>query len=336
MPKIDLTDRFVATVKTRAKTDYFDAKTTGLNLRVSPSGVKAWSVMFDSPKDGKRARLSLGSYPATSLAAARGRAIEARTQVELGIDPRDGKRATGAGMTVGDLVESYIEKHLKPLRSAPDVERTLRGDVIPLIGGIKLAEFHRRDAQRVIDAIMARGAPQTATKAFVFLRAICRWAVSRGDLDHNPIEGMKSPPPSKPSTRVLDEDEVRVLWHEWRPILGKQIDLILKLCLVTGQRSGEVAGMTKDELDLKKRVWTIPGARTKNKHEHKVPLTDLAVDLIKEALEDAIDDRVFRLPPHRTNKYVGNYQAKFSVRNWSTHDLRRTLCTHMVQLGVLP
>ena len=47
MPKINLTDRFVATAKAKAKTDYFDSKTTGLGLRVSPSGVKAWSVMFE-------------------------------------------------------------------------------------------------------------------------------------------------------------------------------------------------------------------------------------------------------------------------------------------------
>ena len=142
-------------------------------------------------------------------------------------------------MTVANLIESYIEKHLKPLRSARDVERTLRVDIMPVIGGVKLAEFHRRDAQRVLDAVIARGAPQSATKALVFLRAICRWAVSRGDLDHSPPEGMKSPAPSKPSTRVLDDNEIRTLWHEWRSVLGKQCDLVLKLCLVTGQRSGE-------------------------------------------------------------------------------------------------
>ena len=91
--------------------------------------------------------------------------------------------------------------------------------------------------------------------------------------------------------------------------------------------------MTTDEIDLKKRVWVIPASRSKNKHEHKVPLSDLAVALIKEALADAVDDRVFRLSPHRTNKYVTNCQAKFSVRNWSAHDLRRTMCTQMVRLG---
>ena len=94
--------------------------------------------------------------------------------------------------------------------------------------------------------------------------------------------------------------------------------------------------MTRSELDLRKCVWTIPGSRTKNKHEHTLPLGELAIELIEEALVDAVDDRVFRLPPHRTNKYVTNYQTKFSVRNWSAHDLRRTMCTHMVRLGASP
>ena len=63
--------------------DFFDSKTRGLNLRITPRGVKAWSVVFTSPKDGKRARLSLGSYPATPLAKARALAIEARGQLAL-------------------------------------------------------------------------------------------------------------------------------------------------------------------------------------------------------------------------------------------------------------
>ena len=63
MPKLDLTDRFCATIKTQRIEDYFDAKTTGLGLRVSPSGGKVWSVMFTNPGDGKRARVTLGRIP---------------------------------------------------------------------------------------------------------------------------------------------------------------------------------------------------------------------------------------------------------------------------------
>src|SRR6478672_13651881 len=73
MPKLELSDRFIATLKPQEDkaADYFDSKAKGLNLRITPTGVKAWSVMFTSPKDGKRAWLSLGTYPATPLARAR-------------------------------------------------------------------------------------------------------------------------------------------------------------------------------------------------------------------------------------------------------------------------
>ena len=83
--------------------------------------------------------------------------------------------------------------------------------------------------------------------------------------------------------------------------------------------------MTTGELDLAKRVWTIPAGRAKNKHEHTVPLSDLAVSLIREALADAIDDRVFRLPEHRTISTSPTIKSKFPVRDWTAHDLRRTL-----------
>ena len=76
MPKVELTDRFVAGAKPTTgapQTDYFDSKTPGLALRVTSSGHRAWSFVFTSPKDGKRARMSLGTYPAFGLAKARTR-----------------------------------------------------------------------------------------------------------------------------------------------------------------------------------------------------------------------------------------------------------------------
>ena len=110
MAKIELSDRFISNLKPQEiAVDFFDSKTRGLNLRITPRGVKAWSVVFTSPKDGKRARLSLGSYPATPLAKARALAIEARGHAEAGIDPRTLDKPAGAGpMTVSELAESYL------------------------------------------------------------------------------------------------------------------------------------------------------------------------------------------------------------------------------------
>ena len=104
--------------------DYFDAGTPGLALRVSANGVKTWSFIFTSPKDGKRARMTLGRYPQTKLANARGLAIEARGHLDGDSDPRDVLAGLDGGMTVSALVGSYVEKHVRPeLRRPEDVER---------------------------------------------------------------------------------------------------------------------------------------------------------------------------------------------------------------------
>ena len=89
---------------------------------------------------------------------------------------------------------------------------------------------------------------------------------------------------------------------------------ILRLCLVTAQRVGEVTGMRREELDLDRRLWTIPGSRTKNARSHTVPLSDLAVSLIEEAIVDASNSsRLFDLPPVAVARFVGRAQAKFCI-----------------------
>src|SRR5262245_42074507 len=97
MPKVALTDRFVQGVKTgEIQEDYFDdsPKTRGLCLRVSNAGRKTWGMIFTSPKDGKRARINFGTYPATSLAQARTFAIGAP-------EPRRGARPQGRCRSAG-------------------------------------------------------------------------------------------------------------------------------------------------------------------------------------------------------------------------------------------
>jgi hypothetical protein len=89
VPRVKLTDRFVAGVKADGRTDYFDAVTTGLVLRVAAGGRrKNWCLFYTSPLDGKRARVGLGAYPALSLAGARAKAIEAAGAATDGTDPR--------------------------------------------------------------------------------------------------------------------------------------------------------------------------------------------------------------------------------------------------------
>jgi integrase len=259
--RVQLTDRFCASAKSTGgpQTDYFDESVSGLALRVTSRGTKSWSLLYGSP----RRRVSLGRYPSLSLAAARARALETREG-----------RTSG---TIAALAEVYL-KSVSGKRTAPAIERRLRKDILPVIGHIPLNELHRRDVTRVIDA---KAAPISARRVFEDIRAMVRWAVARGDLDHNPIDGLRGPPTSKPRTRTLSDQEIRTLWRVL-PELSEQCQRVIKLCLVTAQRVGEVAGLSPNEIDLDRGVWNIPASRTKNGHPHQVPLTEMALALISE------------------------------------------------------
>jgi len=343
MPRVELTDRFVSGTKAG---DYFDAKNPGLNLRVTPNGVRSWFLVYTSP-GGKRARVTLGRYPQTPLARARALALEARGHLEEGKDPRDVQAAQAGSMTVSQLVASYLDKHVRPnLRSAKAIERRLTKNATPIIGNVPLADLHKREVNRVIDPILERGRPVEAARCFEDMRALFRWGVARGDLNHSPTDGMRKPGEAKPRERTLSDDEIRLLWLALPEALprSKAVQRIIKLCLVTAQRVGEVSGMRRDELDLEQRLWTIPGARTKNKHKHAVPLSELAVEIINEALAHAgespfvflNDEGDGPLPAHAVAKTITKAQERFGLAHWTAHDLRRTVVSKMGELGIAP
>jgi hypothetical protein len=103
VPTLALTDRFCSTIKPLgARTDYFDETVRGLALCVTEHGHRSWCFHYQSPRDGKRAHTIIGTYPATSLAAARDKALKARAHVEAGNDPR----------LVLDRPESFIASRL--------------------------------------------------------------------------------------------------------------------------------------------------------------------------------------------------------------------------------
>jgi integrase len=350
MPTVTLTDRFCSTAKplAGARTDYFDTTVQGLALRVTEHGRRSWCFHYRSPRDGKRARATIGTYPATSLAAARGKALEARGHVDGGRDPRVVLAGQGAAdMTVAGLIEAYLaDPERAALRSKAEIERRLRRNVVPIIGAVKVTELRRRDVRTVTDAMLRRGVKVEATRVFEDVRAMVRWAVQNEYLDANPLDGMVKPAAPTSSNRVLSDDEIRTLWNGLPKALAKSVQCqrVVKLCLVTGQRVGEVAGMTRAELDLKAREWRLPGSRTKNAAAHTVPLSDLALSIVEDAIADAgKGGPIFpcgkaSLSPVAVARTIlrANDTERFEIASWSAHDLRRTALTGMARLGVTP
>jgi integrase len=221
---------------------------------------------------------------------------------------------------------------------------------LPIIGHIPLDELHRRDVTRVIDGKI-EDAPITARRVFEDVRAMVRWAVARGDLDHSPIDGLRGPAISKPRTRTLADAEIKAVWHdlyELRPDVGR----VVRFCLVTGQRVGEVVGLTPNELDLSGKVWNIPAERSKNGHPHCVALTGLALSIIHECTDGrgrsplaangngtGVPDTpvLFGVSRNVVSDIIWRYgQTATGNGGWTAHDLRRTALTGMARLGISP
>lgn len=364
MPTVELTDKFckAATADSGRKVDHFDTIVKGLVLRVSAAGAKSWYVVYGPP--AKRQWLKLGTYPELPLGGdkgARQRARDTRADVGDGRDPVADKKAVAASQAVRDLVDNYVARHASTKRSGDEIARRLRKNVSDVIGDVKLSELHRRDLTRCIDAVKDRGAHVEANRLFEDLRAMVRWARGRGDLDENLVEGMKRPTETVERDRVLSADEIKTMWAGLADAdMRESTRRVIRLCLVTGQRVGEVAGMTADELDLDQRLWTIPAARSKNKREHAVPLSDMAVRIIRDQLADnaALAERkgrdapafVFPGPGARAS-VTGAAIAKaikreetikrgvatiMGIAPWTAHDLRRTAATHMEEAGISP
>ncbi|MFD1982401.1 tyrosine-type recombinase/integrase [Mesorhizobium newzealandense] len=367
MPTIELTDRFCQTAKAvdGKQTDYFDTVVKGLSLRASPAGTRAFYLNYTRPGDGKRARMKIGRYgegdPKLTLGKAREKAREGRGGIGDGHDPLVEKRALAASQTVSDLIDNYVARHASTKRSGDEIARRLRKNVSEIIGTIKLADLHRRDLTRCIDAVKDRGAHVEANRIFEDMRAMVRWARGRGDLDENLVEGMRRPTETAERDRVLSAGEIKTMWAALPDAdMRESTRRILRLCLVTAQRVGEVAGMVRDEIDLDQRLWTIPPARAKNKREHVVPLSATAVAIIREqiAAVDALDDRKDRTPtpfifpgPGSRSAVTGASIPKavkreevikrgvsiiMGIAPWTPHDLRRSAATHMEEIGISP
>ena len=247
-------------------------------------------------------------------------------------------------MTVEDLAAQFFDQYAKEKRTGTRQRQALVKDVLPIIGRAKAAAVTRRDIGRITERMTARGVTIGASRTFEIVRKMFNWAVEKGLIEQNPCVGMKKPFNTRRRDRVLSDDEIRAVWNGLPEApISRDGQQILKLCLITGQRLGEVAGMCRDEFNLETRVWTIPSWRSKNGHAHRVPLTDMALDIIQDAMGLATTEFLFpgygkddAMKSSSVGKAVRLSRSAIGVPHWTTHDLRRTAATCMADLGVAP
>lgn len=367
MSCIQLTDRFIlnATSKGAIRVDYVDTACKGLALRVTDKGNKTWTFKYTSPRDGKSARITLGTYPATGLKDARTKAVEARGNVERRVDPRDIVAAPKAvEKTMAELIEDRLRMEVRAmldpktgavmrpaLRSAEEMELRFKRNVLPVVGNVPVREFRISHLNKVLDPITARGALRMVGMVYTDLNTVLKFGVGRGEIEYNPIANARVDLGTNVRQNTLKLEEIAIVWDALPAVFAKSVNVqrIVKLLLATGQRLTEVAGMKRGEVNLRTRVWVIPATRVKNGYEHAVPLSDLAVSIIQEAMRATNGDFLFpnrKGDDHLPGEMIGTTvlraqmptkdreESKFgSIPRWRPHDLRRTVGTQMLSKG---
>jgi integrase len=363
MPSLKLTADKVERAKPGAAlSELADTLSRGLALRISPGGVKSWSLRYRLP-NGERKRITLGAYPGMSLAKARSAAVMTLAAVASGRDPSAEKKAARATAerqrldTLADLADRYFEAAVlgRHRSGEPKPKRPLtlalesyywRRFIAAAFGKRAIQSIEHADIQAFVDkhdaVSTARGIKTVFQRLFAYARKL-----GKAGADHpaNFVQVIAT----RSRSHVMSDADLKALWRALddpqaleRRLIVARLAIAVKLCALTLQRRGEVVGIDLSEIDLTAKTWLIPEERTKNARPHLVPLSDDAIALIEEAksLRDfdrskAVGDPLFPKirgvitaidPPNLTRAFVAMAkEAKLS--NARLHDLRRTGAT---------
>jgi integrase len=330
--------RVVAVAPGASRQEIPDAYLPGLYLVVQPSGAKSWAVRYRH--NGRPRKNTLGPYPAVDLKTARQLGAKALRAAAEGRDvAAEKKQAAKPAGNVETVVEEFVERHIRRTyrqRPSREAERLLRVHVVAAWRGRPIGSITRADIRAMLDKIVD-DAPIMANRVHSITRKLFNWCLEREILPASPIAGIKPPAAESSRDRVLTDDELRRVWGAAEE-MGFPFGPLVELLILTGQRRGEVAGMEWAEIDLEKRLWTLPRERVKNDRRHEVPLSAQSIAIIKQV--PRISDRfVFSLDGEKPINGFGKNRDRINallpgMPPWTIHDLRRSAASGMARLGV--
>ncbi len=376
MPSEKLTDRRVQAVKAAAgeRLELFDTDTKGLLLRIG-GDTKTWFVRYRLP-DGRQPRFKLGDYPTLSLRQAREAASDARRRAGRGDDPADAKREAEREAksqplkTYDQLTTAYFlscetgewrpRNRTKRASTLAEERGLYRRHIQAPLGDLRVEKVSRDTVRALLRGLKAADKGVQANRALSLIRQTFAFALHEQRVAQSPVVGIKAVHEEKPRTRVLSDQEIATVWgaltepgvlrrpagdggSDVKVYLGEPVRLALKLSLLLLTRRAEMAGMRRDELDLKQGLWLLPGERTKSTRPHAIPLSPYAASLIERAMAVADlgsetpspfvfpspRDRAKAITPGALSHAMRDLGLALGIESMRSHDLRRTAASVM-------
>lgn len=280
---------------------HFVGGVAGLALQVLPSGGRSW--VLRARVGDKRRDMGLGGFPDVPLAQAREAARVARAKIRSGVDPIEEARAARAllrlaqanAVSFRSAAAAYIETHAPGWANAKHAQQwtnTLTMHAYPHIGDMLVRDIGLPHVLNVLEPIW-RTKTETASRVRSRVESVLDWATTKGYREGlNPARWKGHldnllPAPSKIAKEkhhpALPVSDAGAFMAELRTHGGMGARA-LEFGILTAARSGEIRGATWGEINLDAAEWSVPAARMKMKNDHRVPLSDAAVKLLKSLL----------------------------------------------------
>jgi len=239
------------------------------------------------------------------------------------------------------VVEEFLaakKPDLRP-RTLFQLRRYLTGPYLKAFHTMALDRVSKRDVASRVLTIARENGPAVAREVRGALSGFYSWAMQMGLAEANPIIGTKRPKTNEPRERVLDDGELVAIW---KACADNDYGKIVKLLILTGCRRAEIGDMRWSEIDLERGTFTIPATRSKNHRQHVLPLMPTMREIITGVPRMASRDQLFGLRAAagftawswKESKPALDERSK--VRNWTVHDIRRSVATKMADIGVQP
>jgi integrase len=334
-PKKPLTDRAIQHLKPPAEGKrriVWDALIPSLGVRITDRGVKSFVLVTRYPGSPNPSPRSLGVYGAISLEAAR---TKARGWIKLigdGVDPTQHAISRRAE-TFQAISTEYFLRKAAGYRTRAWAEAAMARLVYPVFGSRPIETINRSDIVRLLDRIEDERGPVMANRALGIIGRIMSFHASRSDDFRSPIvKGMAKPEQAR--ARVLSDDELRAIWKATIEYEVAAFGAFLRFVLLTATRRNEAGHMHWTELDGKD--WVIPASRYKTNHDHLIPLSALALEMLPERQsgEFVFGRRGGHQPAGSYDYHKAIIDEASGVKGWVLHDLRRTARSLLSRAGV--
>jgi len=324
----------------QAEKFFWDAGCNGLGIRALRSGRRSWVFQYRD-EHGRTRRIVLGDVSVVGLDDAREEARRKAASITHGANPSAERKAKRNAGTVLQLIDAYLPQaqgRLRP-RSYRETERNLRKHAASLHHE-RIETVHRRDVSEVLERVAEQSGKTTANRVRAALSALWSWGLRTGRIggDANPV-AFTVQHPERARERTLNDAEIRAIWDATGT--GEDYARILRLCLLTGCRREEIAGLRWDE--VMSSSIAIGAERMKGGLPHEIPVTP-TIEAALPPRPDNADGCVFG---KQGTGFSGFSKSKarldatlsksgFNLPPWRLHDLRRTFSTRLHDAGIDP